>query len=155
MSEPTRRGAGRRGEPATGPRAPAGYSGTPLLKKLGIKPGVRMWLRGAPPHYAELLGPLPEGARIADGDEVEFVHLFATRERELVEGFEAAKARLVPDGMVWASWPKKASGVETELDGNRVRALGLAAGLVDVKVCAVDETWSGYKFVCRLADRPG
>ena len=80
--------------------------------------------------------------------------MFATTVAGLERGLSGAKTRIAPDGMVWVSWPKKASGVATELDGNVVRQTGLASGLVDVKVCAVDETWSGLKFVYRLADRP-
>jgi len=133
---------------------PAGYSGTPLIKKLGIKPGHRMWLSGAPDHYGALLGVLPEGAGPAgDAEEVDFAHVFATTHTDLAAGLAVARKRIASNGMVWASWPKKASGIATELDGNAVRAAGLAAGMVDVKVCAVDETWSGHKFVIRVADR--
>ena len=134
-----------------------GYSGTPLVRKLGIKPGYRLWLQDPPEYYFDLLGPLPEGAREAGEDEkgIEFAHVFALTEEELARGLERGRDRIAPDGMVWASWPKKASGVASELDGNAVRRVGLAAGLVDVKVCAVDETWSALKFVFRLEDRPG
>ncbi len=135
---------------------PAGYSGTPLIRKLGIKAGFRMWLDAAPDHYWSLLGPLPEEARAAaaQDEEIEFAHVFATTRKDLTDRLEEAKRRIAPTGMVWVSWPKKASGVETELDGNVVRQLGLDSGLVDIKVCAVDETWSGLKFVYRVADRP-
>ena len=133
----------------------AGYSGTPLVKKLGIKEGFRMRVLNAPAGYHDLLGPLPDGCRDADADErgVEFSHVFAITASELRTGLEAARAAMSTDGMVWLSWPKKASGVPTELDGNVVREMGLESGLVDVKVCAVDETWSGLKFVIRVADR--
>ncbi|MCG8470172.1 MAG: DUF3052 domain-containing protein [Gemmatimonadetes bacterium] len=137
------------------PPIPEGYSGTPLVRKLGIEPGARLWLVRAPEHYLDLLGPLPEGARPL-GDRarnLDFVHVFAKTRAELSRGLASAKRRIVKDGMIWASWPKKTAGVPTELDGNVVRELGLAAGLVDVKVCAVDETWSGLKFVYRLEDR--
>ncbi len=135
---------------------PAGYSGTPLVKKLGIKSGMKIRLLHAPDGYlAETLGELPEGVRVlkARGKEVDVLHLFST-ERRLVEAkLEGLKREMATDGCLWLSWPKKASGVETDLDGNVVRELGLEAGLVDVKVCAVDETWSGLKFVYRVEDR--
>ncbi|MDH3732821.1 MAG: DUF3052 domain-containing protein [Gemmatimonadota bacterium] len=133
----------------------AGYSGTPLVKKLGIKPGSRIELWNEPDDYWELLGDLPSEARRADADEVgvEFSHVFATTASELRAGLDAARSRMARGGMVWLSWPKKSSGVETELDGNVVRQLGLETGLVDIKVCAVDDTWSGLKFVIRVADR--
>ncbi len=137
------------------PPTPAGYSGTPLVRKLGIKEGHRLWLDGIPDHYWELLGPLPDGVDSvgADGEAVDFAHVFATTIGDLERALAEAKSRIAPNGMVWASWPKKASGVETELDGNVVRRLGLDCGLVDVKVCAVDAIWSGLKFVYRVADR--
>lgn len=133
----------------------AGYSGTPLVRKLGIKEGYRMRLLNAPAYYRELLGTLPEGCRVANPDEagVEFSHVFATTRDELRAGLETAKAAMSRDGMIWLSWPKKSSGVQTELDGNVVRETGLETGLVDIKVCAVDDTWSGLKFVIRVADR--
>lgn len=136
-------------------RKPAGYSGTPLIRKLGIKPGFRLWLVGTPADYRALLGPLPEGAARAEANDtgIEFAHVFATTKAELTSRLRDAKRRIAPNGMVWASWPKKASGVETELDGNVVRRIGLDSGLVDIKVCAVDATWSALKFVYRVADR--
>jgi len=136
---------------------PAGYSGTPLVRKLGIKPGHRMWAFDPPDRYEALLGELPEGARPAREEErgIEFLHVFATSRAALGRGLAEARERMAEDGMVWLSWPKKTSGVETELDGNVVRETGLAAGLVDIKVCAVDEVWSGLKFVIPVADRTG
>ena len=136
---------------------PAGYSGTPLARKLGMKPGARVWVVDPPGHYWELLAPLPAGVRPARPRErgIEIVHIFARTRRQVSGGLERARRRIAPSGMVWISWPKQSSGVETELDGNVVRALGLATGLVDVKVCAVDDVWSGLKFVIRVADRGG
>jgi hypothetical protein len=133
----------------------AGYSGTPLVRKLGIKAASRIHPIDAPAHYWDLLGELPPDAREAGDDErdLEIVHFFATRVSDAIAGFEAGRKRIASNGMIWASWPKKASGVPSELDGNRIRALGLEQGLVDVKVCAVDETWSGLKFVIPVADR--
>ncbi len=133
----------------------AGYSGTPLAKKLGIKPGMRVIALGAPDDYAALLAPLPEGVVIVDRLEKDaaFVHLFAADRAALDGALGEARDHLVKNGTLWLSWPKKASGVATDLDGNAIRSAGLGGGLVDVKVCAVDATWSGHKFVYRLADR--
>lgn len=133
----------------------AGYSGTPLARKLGIKPGSRIHVTDAPPDYWDLLGELPPDARAAEDGEraIEIVHFFAVTVADAVAGFEAGRKRIASNGMIWASWPKKASKVSSELDGNRVRSLGLEQGLVDIKVCAVDETWSGLKFVIPVADR--
>ena len=134
---------------------PAGYSGTPLAKKLGIKPGFTVVALGAPADYSELLEPIPEGAEVATElpASARFVHFFTTERAVLESELPRLKASLEKDGILWVSWPKKAAKVETDLDGNVVRGLGLAAGLVDVKVCAVDATWSGLKFVYRLKDR--
>ncbi len=137
------------------PPSTAGYSGTPLAKKLGIKPGVDIVALGAPADYAELLDPLPDGATIS-GElprSASFLHLFTTERAVLEAKLPRLKEALEKDGILWVSWPKKAAKVETDLDGNVVRSLGLEAGLVDVKVCAVDATWSGLKFVYRLKDR--
>ncbi|MEM7354340.1 MAG: DUF3052 domain-containing protein [Acidobacteriota bacterium] len=133
----------------------AGYSGTPLAKKLGIKPGIRVVALGAPPDYAELLAPIPDGASLVDtlSKSAAFVHFFTTERATLETELPQLKAALAADGILWISWPKKAAKVKTDLDGNVVRQLGLAIGLVDVKVCAVDATWSGLKFVYRLKDR--
>ena len=134
---------------------PAGTSGTPLAKKLGIKPGTRVVALGAPPDYPALLDPIPEGATVDDELEAHaaFVHFFATERAVLETRLPQLEDALAPDGILWISWPKKAAKVQTDLDSNVVRRLGLDAGLVDVKVCAVDETWSGLKFVYRLKDR--
>lgn len=133
----------------------AGYSGTPLVKKLGIKPGQRIALLSGPPRYLQNLGPLP--AKVSCGEELseklDFIQLFVTSQAELKACFGKAKRCLAVDGSLWISWPKKASGVATDLNENAVREVGLALGLVDVKVCAVDDTWSGLKFVFRLKDR--
>lgn len=135
----------------------AGYSGTPLAKKLGVKPGAALAVLGAPAGYLERL-ELPAGARAVEGlrGAPELVHLFATRRAKLEPALRKVLARLPPDGALWVSWPKgkERAAVPTDLDKGVVRALGLAAGLVDVKVCAVDEIWSGLKLVYRLADRP-
>lgn len=133
----------------------AGYSGTPLAKKLGVRAGTEVTTIDAPSHYLELLSPLPEGVSFQDCLSVgaSFVHVFATERARLGKYLSAIRKLLARDGTVWVSWPKKAAKVPTDLDGNVVRELGLGVGLVDVKVCAVDEVWSGLKFVFRLADR--
>jgi hypothetical protein len=134
----------------------AGYSNTPLAKKLGIKAGSRILLDHPPESLPNLLGPLPEGAQfLTDGlESVDLVVTFVKSQRDLRERFPIQAARIFPNGILWVSWPKKSSGVTTDLDENVVRDIGLAEGLVDVKVCAIDEIWSGLKFVIRLQDRP-
>lgn len=133
----------------------AGYSTTPLLKKLGLKPGMRLLLVGVPPNVRRLFEPLPEGVTLLEWPRraVDYIHVFADRRADLLRHLERVKPRLARDGLLWLSWPKKSSGVETDLSGDVVREAGLEAGLVDVKVAAVDETWSGLKFVYRLEDR--
>ena len=135
--------------------AASGYSGTPLARKLGIRAGARLYLRGAPARYAELVAPLPEGVRIVRrvAADTDLMHVFATRRAELVRALAACTAAMRADAGIWVSWPKKSSSVPSELSDNVVRELGLAAGLVDVKVCAVDATWSALKFVVRTAER--
>jgi hypothetical protein len=134
----------------------AGYSGTPLPRKLGIAPGSRVLLVGAPEDFAEqTFGPLPgvELHRRAGRSPYDVVLAFAPDRRALTARFEPASRRLTTAGGLWIAWPKRSSGVSTDLDENVVRDHGLAVGLVDVKVCAIDATWSGLKFVVRLRDR--
>ena len=133
--------------------APAGYSGTPLPQKLGIKARSRAVLVRAPHDFAATLGALPAGARTADrlAGEADLILLFCRALAELQRDFPRAQALLAEHGGLWACWPKKASGVPTDLDENRVRAVGLGHGLVDIKVCAVDATWSGLRFARRRA----
>jgi hypothetical protein len=134
----------------------AGYSGTPLPRKLGIKPGARVGLIGAPAGFDITLGDLPpdvvvrRSVRGAFDVLVAFFDSLAALERRL----PALRGALDPAGGLWIAWPKRSSGVETDLSDGVVRELGLAAGLVDNKVCAIDEVWSGLRFVYRLADRP-
>ena len=132
----------------------AGYSQTPLVRKLGIKPGFNIALVTAPPGYANELD-LPPDVTInsGSGKPLDFAQLFVKREKELKTKFSRYAKRLNASGMLWVSWPKKSSGVSTDLSENIVRTIGLDAGLVDVKICAVDEVWSGLKFVYRLQDR--
>ena len=135
----------------------AGYSGTPLPKKLGIKEGSAVLLVKAPDGFAEnTLGELPMGARIlADGDDTrpDVVILFAIDSATLFEAFAGLADRLPDDGGLWVGWPKKSSKVPTDLNFDVVQRHGLDNGLVDNKVCAIDETWSGLRFVYRIADR--
>jgi hypothetical protein len=134
----------------------AGYSGTPLIQKIGIKPGHRVILRNHPPRFVKDLGKLPEGAESAArlSGKANVIVYFADQLAELQKDFTRLSAALVPDGMLWIGWPKKASGRPTDLTEDIVRRVGLECGLVDVKVCAIDETWSGLKFVIRVKDRP-
>jgi hypothetical protein len=132
-----------------------GYSGTPLPKKLGIKAGFRVQLANAPAEVcAELRKELAE-CKVVQGDTLDFAMMFSKSRVELTRQFSRMAKLLAPAGMLWVSWPKKSSGVATDLDGNVVREIGLDAGLVDVKVCAVTEVWSGLKFVRRVKDRKG
>jgi len=130
-----------------------GYSGTPLVEKLGIKPGARLKFVSEPKGFDALLGELPEGSGFAKSGALDFALLFAKARSDLVKGFSRLRDRLEPNGMLWVAWPKKTSGVETDLTEGIVRTFGLESGLVDVKVCAIDDTWSGLKFVRRLKDR--
>jgi hypothetical protein len=130
-----------------------GYSGTPLIDKLGIKAGAKLKFVSAPKDFDALLGKLPENSRFATSGSLDFAMLFATARSDLVKGFSRLRDRLEPNGMLWVAWPKKTSGVATDLTEGVVRTFGLESGLVDVKVCAIDDTWSGLKFVRRLKDR--
>ena len=135
---------------------PAGYSGTPLVKKLGIKEGFRAALVGEPAGFRKELEGLPDGVSFVTSvqRDLDFVLFFARTQTELVRNFSRLAVKLVPTGMLWIAWPKKASGVSTDLSDGVVRQIGLDAGLVDVKVCAVNDVWSGLKFVIRVKDRP-
>jgi hypothetical protein len=135
----------------------AGYSGTPLAKKLGIRDGSRVTLLAAPAGIAEALAPLPDGARILRGarSRVDVVLFFTRRSSELAREIASLKSRIEPNGGLWIAWPKRASGVPTDLAFSAVQGIGLAAGLVDTKICAVDEVWSGLRFVYRLGERSG
>ena len=132
-----------------------GYSGTPLPKKLGIKPGLRVSLLDAPPQVREQLSAeLADCEMIRDAKTTpDFAIAFVKSKTALTKEFKRITKLLAPAGMFWVSWPKKSSGVATDLNENIVREIGLAAGLVDVKVCAVTEVWSGLKFVRRVKDR--
>ncbi len=134
----------------------AGYSETPLLKKLGIKPGYLIRTVNEPIAYWDWLAPLPEGtihSKKVIKESMDFIHVFMHEKKTFEKEFLNNKRLLKKDGMLWMSWPKRSSKVPTDLDENIIRDFGLKNGLVDVKVCAVDETWSGLKFVFRLKDR--
>jgi hypothetical protein len=134
------------------PQAPAGYSGTPLPKKLGIKAGSTVALIGAPEGFAEkTLGALPEGVAVRNGARRPFSVglLFAWSRADLVRLFPAAARGMGEPGALWIAWPKKGSGVASDLDGNAVREFGLAASLVDYKIAAIDAVWSGLCFARR------
>ena len=133
----------------------AGHSGRPLAQKLGIKKDDVLAFFNAPDDYDLLLGRLPEGAVVARELEgrLDFVQLFVTERASLEREFPRLKARLERDGMIWVSWPKAVSRRPTDLSDSVVREVGLKNGLVDVKVCAIDDSWSALKFVRRLDDR--
>ena len=132
-----------------------GYSGTPLAAKLGLKPGMTMRAVHAPKDYVKLLAPLPDGARIAGNGRAraDVVHHFASKKAELAEALRAYRGALDPATPVWVSWPKKSSGVATDVTEDVIRSLALPLGFVDIKVCAVSDVWSGLKLVVRLEQR--
>lgn len=133
----------------------AGYSGTPLVKKIGIKSGDRLLFCNEPSDFQKILGELPEDVTVSRkvNGLVNVVILFTDRQTHLEKNFRTLAKTLEQNGMLWIGWPKKASGVPTDLNEDMVRKIGLANGLVDTKVCAIDETWSGLRFVIRLKDR--
>jgi hypothetical protein len=133
----------------------AGYSKTPLIDKLGIKPGMRVRLINAPKHYEKLIGRWPDDISIAKSTRgvFDFIHFFTSSVAELSRIFPKLKKNLAMNGTMWVSWPKGGSSIATDLKEEMVRQTGLQCGLVDVKICAVDEDWSGLKFVYRLKDR--
>jgi Protein of unknown function (DUF3052) len=133
----------------------AGYSGTPLAKKLGIKPGTLVCVVNAPADYAVLLAPLPENVAIvreaSEGPDI--IHVFVKRRSELVELINVYKNKIKQNGAIWVSWPKKAAKIATDVTEDTVREVALPLGLVDIKVCAVDDVWSGLKLVIRKENR--
>jgi hypothetical protein len=131
----------------------AGYSGTPLVKKLGIKPQFRVAFLNLPPEVEAELRKDLSNCRLVKSGELDFAMIFVKERHSLEKEFTRCAGRLAPAGILWVSWPKKSSGVVTDLTENEVRRIGLAADLVDVKVCAVSDIWSGLKFVIRLKDR--
>lgn len=134
----------------------AGYSGTPLAKKLGYKSGDRVLLLHEPEHYTALLPTLPEGVDfVADGEvaTLDMVHAFFTEREQMEEALPRLKSKIRKDGMIWISWPKGKSKIASDIREDHIRGTALAIGLVDVKVCAVDDDWSGLKLMYRKKDR--
>lgn len=133
----------------------AGYSGTPLIKKLGIVEGMRLSVLNAPIEFWSEIGKVPEVEAIGKPvSKMDFILYFVDNKKDLKREFKKLAKTIKKNGMIWISWPKKAAKVQTDLDEGIIREIGLATGLVDVKVCAVTEKWSGLKFVIRLKDRP-
>jgi hypothetical protein len=128
-----------------------GYSGASLAKKLGIKPGIELLVVNGPENYRKLVEPLPDNVKLVSSlsDTTGMVHLFVTRKAELVKLLKRFRAKLNTGGVIWVSWPKKAAKVPTEVTDNTVREVALPLGFVDIKVCAVDDVWSGLKVVLR------
>ncbi len=131
--------------------AGAGYSATPLVRKLGFAAGMRVHYANAPAHFGDLVGELPGGVRILKrpAPQLDLAMLFVTERAALARGLRRLQPKLQPAGMIWVAWPKRASKVPTDVTEDVVRELALPRGLVDVKVCAIDETWSGLKLVVR------
>jgi len=128
-----------------------GYSGTPLVTKLGIKSGFQIYVVNAPDDYRELIEPLPEDVRMVSrlSSNLDLVHIFTSRKKELADALRSYRAALKPTAVVWVSWPKKSSKLPTDVTEDTVRELALPLGFVDIKVCAVTEVWSGLKLVVR------
>ena len=133
----------------------SGYSGTALAKKLGIKEGLTVFVQNAPANYKELLAPLPAGVRFLDepSPDTDLIHLFVNSRAELLQRLDEFRKRIRKDGAIWVSWYKKAAKLPTEITEDSIRDAALPLGLVDVKVCAVDEKWSGLKLVIRRENR--
>jgi len=133
----------------------AGYSGTPLVRKLGLKPPLDVLLIGAPAEYRRWLGDVPDGVSFtaAAKGRVKAVHVFTSTRADLQGRLRTLRTQLEPDGFVWVSWPKKASKVATDVTEDTIRELALPLGFVDVKVCAVSDVWSGLKLVIRKEER--
>ena len=133
----------------------AGYSGTPLPQKLGIKSGTTVVVINAPTNYRKLLGKLPNDVTFANriGADPNFVHFFTTHRHELEKQLNSLRKKIAERGVVWVSWPKKSSGMATDITEDVIRDVALPLGFVDIKVCAVDETWSGLKLMIRRENR--
>ena len=131
--------------------SPAGYSGTPLAKKLGIGTGHRVWLAKAPSNYKTLVAPLPDGVTFVPkpSSTTDVAHVFTSTRAELDKTLRSLRKSLRPDAAIWVSWPKKASKLPTDITEDVIRDVALPMGFVDIKVCAVDEIWSGLKLVVR------
>lgn len=139
----------------TTPKSELGYSGTPLWRKLGIAPGMRLLVHGAPRPYADIVAPLPDAISISDAPDgaIDLAHAFVTQKEELHAVLVTLRPVLRPEVPVWISWPKRTSRVPTDVTEDVIRTVALPMGYVDVKVCAVDSVWSGLKLVVRVANR--
>jgi len=135
----------------------AGYSGTPLAKKLGVKPGSNVFVADAPMAYERLLDPMPEGVNLQSAIDglTDIAHLFVTSKANLARALKKSLTHLKPDAALWVSWPKKSSKVPTDITEDTIRELALPLGMVDIKVCAIDAVWSALKLVLRKERRPG
>lgn len=133
----------------------AGYSGTPLAQKLGIKSGQKVITLGAPPGYRNLLSPLPDAVSFASNAEpnAAFIHLFVLKRATMAKELKRLRKMIADTGVLWVSWPKKSSGVKTDITEDVIREVCLPLGFVDIKVCAVDDTWSGLKLMIRRENR--
>jgi len=131
----------------------AGYSGTPLAKKLGIREGFKITLYNEPEYYFRLFTDFPKDIRVINVPTVDFVHYFAKEEKKLREDISKLKDQIAQNGMIWISWPKKTSKLKTDITEDIIRSIALKNGLVDIKVCAVDEIWSALKLVIPVKDR--
>lgn len=133
----------------------AGYSGTPLSKKLGIQEGSKLYLVQAPKDYLKIIAPVPHGVKVESrmSGDIDIVHVFSVEKSQLLQALRACLDKLRTNGAIWVSWPKKASKVTTDITEDTIRQLALPMGLVDIKVCAVDEVWSGLKLVIRKENR--
>ena len=134
---------------------PSGYSGTPLAKKLGIKTGYKIRLINQPEYYFDLFMDMPDDVTFQTDKKTKknFIHFFTKSAKELEKNIVPLRAEIESDGMIWVSWPKKASKIDTDVTEDIIRHLALSNGLVDIKVCAVDEVWSGLKLVIPVKDR--
>jgi hypothetical protein len=134
---------------------PSGYSGTPLAKKLGIKPGFKLMLINEPAHYFDLFTDMPMDVQVIndESDKKDLVHFFTKQRQELIDLLPQLKAQIKSTGIIWVSWPKKASKVITDITEDTIRNYAISIGLVDIKVCAVDEVWSGLKLVIPVKNR--
>ncbi len=137
------------------PGSPAGYSGKPLTAKLGIKEGFAVCIINPPENYFKILGELPAGVKIKNelSLELDFIHYFTKSKKELSSNIKKMKKHLSKKGMLWVSWPKKSSKISTDIIEDTIREIALPIGLVDIKVCAVDDIWSGLKLVKRVKER--
>lgn len=135
----------------------AGYSGTPLVKKLGVKDGFKIHAIGAPADYRSLLAPLPAAVKFtsATNPSTNMIHLFVTQRARLARALEGLRKKMAPDASIWVSWPKQASKMSTDITENTIREVALPLGFVDIKVCAVTDIWSGLKLVVRKELRKG